>query len=53
MTTRAESDAEKTAYEATETILINGWPGYQTGHRVPADVVKNNPAETDGKVKKV
>lgn len=46
--------AEKEAsYEATEPIRFGIHVGYQVGDAVPADVVKNNPAETDGKVKKV
>jgi hypothetical protein len=49
-TDKAESKADD--YVATDTIRFGVHAGYQPGDRVPADVVKNNPDETDGKVKK-
>jgi hypothetical protein len=39
-------------YVATDTIRFGIHAGYQVGDKVPADVVKNNPDETNGKVKK-
>jgi hypothetical protein len=48
----ADKPAEKAEYVATDTIRFGIHAGYHAGDPVPADVVKNNPDETDGKVKK-
>lgn len=53
MTDAKPAEAKEVAYEAIDTIRFGIHAGYQPGDSVPADVVKNNPAETEGKVKRV